>query len=136
MIEKMRDKTKPRNKEKREIPLKQLELRDARQFPQLRPVLEDRQVWKRNDSNTHSTRVEVIQKDREVNKNVQHGENDFKDFLALIEEIKKLNAKFNIKNMLKSVKILNEQLEKCNNQVEKFQVFVEFCQTLESTCIN
>lgn len=138
-ITKIQDKTKIRNKELGRQ-RKDLGLDDTKQYPQLRPVLENRQAWAYNDSSKYNNKIIDIQKDTEVNinknKNMHYSENDFKDFLILIDEIKKINTKFNIKNMLRSVKTLNEQLEKCNNQIEKFQVFAEFCQSLETSCMK
>lgn len=78
-ITKIQNKTKTRNKEAGRQH-KDLELNDTKQFPQLRPVLENRQAWACNDSNKHSNRIIDIQKDTKINKNTHYSENDFKDF--------------------------------------------------------
>lgn len=76
-----------------------------------------------------------MRKDFEENNNNHKADNELKDFLTLLSEFKKLNTKCNIKKMLELVRSLNEHLDKCNNQIDRFQVFANFCQTLEEQCV-
>ncbi|KAM0734036.1 Nucleic-acid-binding protein from transposon X-element [Formica fusca] len=134
------DRIKSRSKEPRRQ-RKEVGLDNLKQFPKLGVEPDDGhgKSWINNNKNrsiSYSQRVKGMRKDFEENNNGNKGDNELKDLLTLLREFKKLNAKCNIRRMLELVRSLNEQLDKCINQIEKFQVFVEFCQTLEEqTCV-
>lgn len=138
-VERMQDTRKARfdHAERR---IKQPDLKDIRQFPILKTIRtsEIDRGWMVSDKdrleNKSNYRIKGKQEDTEVSKNIQNTNNDFLDFIKLIEEVKKLNAKFNVRNMLVLVKKLNQKMEQCNEQIEKFQIFIEFCQSLETEC--
>lgn len=113
------DRIKSRSKEPRRQ-RKEVGLDNLKQFPKLGVEPDDGhgKSWINNNKNrsiSYSQSVKGMRKDFEENNNGNKGDNELKDFLTLLREFKKLNAKCNIKRMLELVRSLNEQLDKCNN---------------------
>ncbi|CAK9801648.1 hypothetical protein ANTPLA_LOCUS2886 [Anthophora plagiata] len=53
------------------------------------------------------------------------------ELLQLTSEIKRLNEIINITKLLSDVKQLNNKLTNCETGIEKFELFVQFCQQLD-----
>ncbi|KAG7198869.1 hypothetical protein KM043_015695 [Ampulex compressa] len=125
----MQDSRKARTNHAERI-IHQPDLKSIEQFPLLKTARtqEIGSGWMTRDKESMVNNEEYSMKDKqedtETSKYPQNANNDFLDFIKLIEEVKKLNAKFNTSNMLALVKKLNHKIELCNGQVEEFQILL------------
>ncbi|CAK9820020.1 Nucleic-acid-binding protein from transposon X-element [Anthophora quadrimaculata] len=58
-------------------------------------------------------------------------ESELNNMSALMNELKEINKVCNIREMLEAVKELKVQLSQCKTRVQKFEVFVNFCNKLD-----
>lgn len=116
-----------------------INITDSKQFPSLSKTRENitdntLNLWtRRSIENAEASRsyqqTDLLQPQGE---NIKNNMRQVNELGMLASEVKKLNTFMNVNKMLTAVKILNSKLAMYHSQMEKFEVFVQFYQILDS----